>query len=84
MLRLGGDQRSGALLVAWYVVFGALAFLTAHGIDQQTVWGKWLGYGLGVLSLLNIPIGTIIGIAILVYISRASKAGLFTKASSPA
>ena len=31
------------------------------------------------LELLNIPIGTIIGIAILVYLNRANKAGLFDK-----
>lgn len=35
-----------------------------------------LGIAQAVLSLLNVPVGTIIGIFALVYLNRASKAGL--------
>jgi hypothetical protein len=59
------------------IVFAGLAFVTARGIENQRRWAKWLGIALAVLSLPRIPIGTIIGIATLVYINRASKAGLF-------
>lgn len=55
----------------------ALCVIAAQGIEQQRPWAKWLGITLGVLLLLNIPIGTVIGIAVLVYLNRANKAGLF-------
>jgi len=55
-----------------------LAFVTARGIENQRPWAKNLAYAQGFLSLLNLPIGPIIGIAILIYVSRASKAGLFS------
>lgn len=61
-----------------YLAMAALAWLTGTGIDAQKPWAKWLGIVLGILELFNVPIGTVIGIAILVYLNRASKAGLFS------
>ena len=54
-----------------------LAYITAKGIDEQRPWARLLAYIQGFICLLNFPIGTVIGIAVLVYVSRASKAGLF-------
>jgi hypothetical protein len=58
-------------------ISGVLAFTTARGIEEQRPWAKWLGYAQGFLTMFNVPIGTVIGIAILVYLNRADKAGLF-------
>jgi uncharacterized membrane protein (DUF2068 family) len=58
------------------LAFAVLAYVTANGLDAGKRWAKWLGIGLAVLSLLNFPIGTIIGIAALVYLNRAIKSGL--------
>ena len=57
-------------------VAAVLAYITARGVEQQRRWAKRLGIVLAMLLLLNVPYGTIIGIAILVYVNRASKAGL--------
>jgi uncharacterized membrane protein (DUF2068 family) len=58
------------------LVFAALAYVTAKGLDDGKRWAKWLGIIQAILSLLNFPIGTVIGIAALVYLNRANKAGL--------
>ena len=63
--------------VAIYLMSGAIAYVTGKGIENQRPWAKWVGIILGILELLNFPIGTVIGIAILVYLNRAIKAKLF-------
>ncbi len=68
------------LQLVFYLVFGAIAYATAKGIENQRPWAKWVGIALGILELLNFPIGTVIGIAILVYLNRAIKAKLFVTA----
>src|SRR5438477_6340304 len=45
------------------VVLAIVAFLTGNGINQQKTWAKWSGIVLGIVELINVPIGTIIGIA---------------------
>ena len=79
-----GDRSVSFIRLGINLVFGAIAFATGRGIEQQRSWSKWVGYILGFLELLNFPIGTVIGIAIIVYIHRASKAGLFSPATSAA
>ena len=76
---LSGSLRVLDLLrLLLYVVLSAVAWITGKGIDGQKVWAKWLGIALGILELFNFPIGTVIGVAILVYLNRAIKAGLFS------
>jgi hypothetical protein len=79
LLSLLGDEPGGLSFfsLAHLLIAGALAFITAKGIESQRPWAKWLGYVQGFLLLLNVPIGTVIGIAVLIYINRAAKAGLF-------
>lgn len=62
-----------------YVLTAGLSFVTARGIEGQKRWAKWLGIVMAFLSLPNLPIGTIIGVVTLVYINRASKAGLLSQ-----
>jgi len=62
-------------------VSSVLAYITAKGIEAQRPWAKRLAYVQGALLLLNFPIGTLIGIFVLVYVYRASRAGLFAPAA---
>lgn len=58
-------------------VLAGIAVVIGTGVDRQRRWAKWLGFVFAALELLNFPIGTVIGIALIVYLYRASKAGLF-------
>jgi hypothetical protein len=81
---LTGDHSVNLFRLVINLLFAGAAYATGRGIDNQKVWAKRVGYILGALELLNFPIGTIIGIAILVYIHRASKAGLFSARAASA
>jgi hypothetical protein len=61
------------------ILFAGLAYATARGIENQKPWGKWLGYALGTIELAYFPIGTVVGIAIWIYLVRAARGGLFKK-----
>ena len=65
-------------IIVNFILAGACVVI-GSGIDKQRRWALWLGYAVAVLELLNVPIGTVIGIALIVYLYRASKAGLFTR-----
>ena len=67
--------RRAAIVVNF--AFAALAVLAGRGIEQQRNWARWLGFALGALELFNIPVGTVTGIFTIVYLARASRAGLF-------
>lgn len=65
------------LALAVNVLLAAVIWLAAWGIEERKNWARWLGIAVGILELFNFPIGTIVGIAVLVYLARASKGGLF-------
>ena len=76
-----------ALLVLMVVISLAsalVAYIVARGIERQQNWAKWLGTGFAVLTMLNVPIGTIVGVVTLVYLNRAAKSGLFATGGSSA
>lgn len=83
-VRHGHGDEQPTFKLWWYPAFAALSFLTARGISQQRMWGKWLGYLQGASLLPGIPIGTIIGIALVLRVRRASKAGWFDATGPPA
>jgi acetaldehyde dehydrogenase (acetylating) len=66
-----------AVMMLFAAVSAALAYITAKGIEGQRPWARALAYIQAVVVLFNFPVGTVVGIAVLVYVSRASKAGLF-------
>ena len=82
VLTLIGGGRLRPIAITINLVFAGAAYITGKGIDEGKPWAKWAGIVLGVLELLNFPLGTIIGIAILVYLNRAIKAGLFNPTAS--
>ena len=71
-------------MIAVSAVASVLAFITAKGIEAQRRWAKYLAYAQGLVMLLNVPIGTVIGVFVLGYVFRASKAGLFDARAEPA
>ena len=75
--RVMGDRSYTTFRLATDFALAALAFVIGRGIERQRRWAKWLGYAFGTLELINIPIGTVIGAAVILYIHRADKAGLF-------
>jgi len=56
----------GLIIAIISTVFGVLYLLTAKGITNKKNWAKVVGIILGILSLPGIPIGTILGIFILI------------------
>ena len=56
----------GLVIAIILAVIGILYLLTAKGIADKKNWAKVLGIILGILSLPNIPIGTILGVFILI------------------
>ena len=81
---LSGNRSFSFLLFAFNMILALIAWVTAGGIEEQKRWALWVGVLFALLELINVPFGTIIGIAILVYLVRASRAGLFLRAASPA
>ena len=75
--RLMGDRSYTTFRLSTDFGLAALAFAIGRGIERQRRWAKWLGYAFGTLELINIPIGTVIGAAVIIYLHRADKAGLF-------
>ncbi|GAC1429536.1 MAG: hypothetical protein NVSMB68_01770 [Thermoanaerobaculia bacterium] len=84
ILAIAGHRFVGPVRPTLNFLFAGMAVATGRGIDGQKSWAKWAGYGLGVLELWNFPLGTIVGAAVLVFIHRASKAGLFLSAGTSA
>jgi len=72
----GRPPRLHAIVVD-FILAGACVVI-GGGVDRQRRWALWLGYLVAALELFNVPVGTVIGIALIVYLYRANKAGLFT------
>ena len=79
---VSGGRSFSFLLFGFNMALALIAWVTAGGIEEQKSWALWVGVLFALLELFNIPFGTIIGIAILVYLVRASKAGLFARSAA--
>ena len=64
----------GILISTCMVIVGVVFLLVADGIDKKKMWAKIVGIVLGILILPAIPIGTVLGIFILI--------GLFSEEAS--
>jgi len=56
---------TGVVIAIILGVIGVIHLLTAKGIAEKKNWAKIVGIVLGALSLPNIPVGTVLGIFIL-------------------
>ena len=54
-------------------VSAPLAFLVGRGIASGKKWSRWLGYALALLMVREFPVGTVVGIALFIYLTRAAK-----------
>ena len=52
-----------------FAFFGILDLIVAYGTWEMYKWARTAGIVLGVLSLLSFPVGTIIGLVILYYLT---------------
>lgn len=75
---LMGDRHYTPLRLSTDFGLAAVAYITGRGIENRRRWAKWLAYAFAVVELINIPIGTVVGIAVIIYVHRASKAGLLS------
>ncbi len=70
---------TGILILIFGVVFGILYLITAKGIANKKNWGKILGIIFAILMLPSIPVGTVLGIVILVFIFSDEAKEWFTE-----
>lgn len=69
----GGDAASFSeilFLGLLLLIIPAIYLITGRAIKQGKSWGKVAGVVKGCVSLLNVPIGTIVGIAVLFYLKK--------------
>ncbi len=66
----------GAFLTV-VLLSGILAFVTARGIENRQEWAKYLGYLQSFLAVFNFPIGTLLAVASVIYLRKATNAGMF-------
>ncbi|HJZ81829.1 MAG TPA: hypothetical protein VKD91_15840 [Pyrinomonadaceae bacterium] len=68
----------GSLLIAvLMIVVGILPLVVGYGFRKRTRWVKPLGVTLAVLSLVNIPIGTALGIYTIKFFRSVAGVGLY-------
>lgn len=67
-------------ILAWdWIVFAPailvsiVYLLVGAGVKNYKTWAKFVGAGLALVSLFYVPIGTLIGIFVLVYLARGWK-----------
>ena len=56
---------TGIVLAVAFVVFGILDLLVASGIAKGRAWARYVGIVLGLIYLIAFPIGTVLGVIIL-------------------
>jgi hypothetical protein len=70
----------GALLV----VLSVPSLVAGYGLLKRWSWARGLAIAVGILNLINVPIGTIIGIYTLIVLLSSSAEGYFASPRSAA
>ena len=71
-------------LVVLFIVVGLLPAVVGYGLLKRRRWTKPLGTFLAVISLVNIPVGTALGIYTLKFFKSAGGSTLYGGKASPA
>lgn len=74
----------GVVFVVLLLVVGLLPLLAGFGFRKRKRWVKPLGIGLGIISMINVPIGTALGIYTLKFFRSDGGARLYGGPSSTA
>ncbi len=68
----------GLIIGIIMIAMGIVCLLTANGINNRKNWAKIVGIIIAILSLTNIPIGTVFGIFILIGLFSQEAESWFT------
>lgn len=74
----------GIVYIVIGVLIGWLYFAIARGIHEKKNWAKTVGFILAILMLFNIPIGTVLGIILLIGFSDEESKAWFSGMSATA
>lgn len=67
----GGGEVTGVILISLItLVIPVLYLKTGSAIKQGKKWAKITGAVIAIISLISVPIGTIVGIATLFYLNK--------------
>jgi hypothetical protein len=72
---------AGVALTAMLVVFAVPFFVTAWGLFNFKPWARIAGIVLGALSLMSVPLGTLLGVYALVVLFQKDTEKLFNASS---
>lgn len=67
----------GFVMTVIAIAVGVLCFMTAKGVVNKKNWAKVVGIVLGILYLPGFPVGTILGVLILVGLLSSESQGWF-------
>lgn len=73
---------AGLIIAALFVVVGLLPLVVGYGFRRRARWVKPVGITLAVLSLINVPIGTALGIYTIKFLRSADGVRLYGGAAS--
>jgi hypothetical protein len=73
LLRNEGGATMGMAELVIVGAAGGLNLLTAIGLMKRRIWARYLAMIMAVLALLGFPIGTLIGILLLVALGRSAR-----------
>jgi hypothetical protein len=73
---------AGLIIAALFIVVGLLPLIVGYGFRRRAPWVKPVGIILAVLSLVNVPIGTALGIYTIKFFRSADGVRLYGGAAS--
>ncbi len=78
--RIGVGTLAGLIiLTAVLAGYGALAVAAGVGLLLGREWGRIMSLIHAAIGLLNIPVGTVVGILVLIYLTKREIRGYFLK-----
>ena len=90
MVAMSGDSEAlvGTLIVTipaalGSIIIGVVYFLIAKGIHNRKDWARIVGFIFAILMLVSIPIGTILGIILLIGFSDEESKAWFYGVNAP-